>query len=88
MAKFDVQTLKEHIADAIEILRDRRREVCVALNSSNSDRYYKYEEVTALYVRISILAGEIDMAERVLYLIKKQELEMSDGAPKEDNSNG
>ena len=85
MAKFDVQALKKHIADAIEILRDRRREVCVALNSSNSDRHYKYEDVMALHVRISILAGEIDMAERVLYLIKKQELEMSDSTLKEDS---
>ena len=85
MAKFDIQTLKKHIADAIEILRDRRREVCDALNSSNSDRYYKYEEVMTLYMRISILAGEIDMAERVLYLIKKQELEMPDGTLKEDS---
>ena len=85
MAKFDVQTLKEHIADAIEILRDRRREVCVALNSSNSDRYYKYEEVMALYMRKSILEGKIDMAERVLYLIRTQELEMSDSTLKEDS---
>jgi len=88
MAKFDVQTLKEHIADAIEILRDRRREACVALKSSNSDRHYKYEEVMTLYVRISILAGEIDMAEKVLYLIKGQELKIPDGMRKEDNANG
>ena len=88
MTKFDVQTLKEHIADAIEILRDRRREVCVALNSSNSDRYYKYEDAMTLYVRISILAGEIDMAEKVLYLIKEQELKIPDGMRKEDNANG
>jgi hypothetical protein len=86
MTKFDVQALKKHIADAIEILRDRRREVCDALNSSNSDRYHKYdEEVMALYVRTSILAGEIDMAERVLHLIKEQELEMSDDTLKEDS---
>ena len=73
MTKFDVQALKKHIADAIEILRDRRREVCDALNSSNSDRDYEHEDVMTLYVRKSILAGEIDMAERVLYLIRTQE---------------
>ncbi len=88
MTKFDVQALKEQIADVIEIYRDRRREVCDALNSSNSDRYYKYEEVMALYMRISILAGEIDMAERVLYLIKEQELKIPDGMMKEDSANG
>ena len=86
MTKFDVQALKKHIADVIETLRDKRREVCDALNSSNSDRYYKYdEEVMALYVRTSILAGEIDMAERVLYLIKEQELKIPDGMRKEDS---
>ena len=85
MAKFDIQTLKKHIADVMGTHKEMRREVCDALNSSNSDRYYKYEEVMALYMRISILAGEIDMAERVLYLIRTQELEMSDGTLKEDN---
>jgi hypothetical protein len=30
MAKFDVQTLKKHIASVIEIHRDMRREVCDA----------------------------------------------------------
>jgi hypothetical protein len=73
MAKFDVQTLKKHIASVMEIHRDMRREVCDALNSSNGDRHYKYEDAMTLYMRKSILDGEIDMAERVLYLIRTQE---------------
>jgi len=85
MAKFDVQALKKHIVDVMETHKEMRREVCDALNSSNSDRYYKYEEVMALYMRKSILEGKIDMAERVLYLIRTQELEMSDSTLKEDS---
>ena len=72
----------------MEIHRDMRREVCDALNSSNSDRHYKYEDAMTLYMRKSILDGEIDMAERVLHLIKEQELKIPDGMRKEDNANG
>jgi len=85
MAKFDVQTLKKHIADVMGVHRKMRHEICDALNSSNNNRHYKYEEAMTLYMRKSILDGKIDMAERVLYLIRTQELEMSDSTLKEDS---
>ena len=85
MAKFDVQTLKKHIADVVGIHKEMRHEICRTLDSGNDARHYKYEDVMALYMRKSILDGEIDMAERVLYLIKEQELKIPDGMRKEDN---
>ena len=85
MTKFDVQTLKEDIAHVVGINKKTHREICDALNSSNSDRDYEYEDVMTLYMRKSTLEGEMSMAEWVLYLIKKQELEMSDGTLKEDS---
>ena len=88
MAKFDVQALKKHIAHVLGIHRDMHRGVCDALDSSNSVRHYKYEDVMALYLRKSFLEGEIDMGEMVLYLIKEQEPKIPDGMRKEDSANG
>ena len=88
MTKFDVQTLKEHITHVVGIHRDMHREICDTLNSSNSDRHNEYEDVMALYVSKSILEGEMSMAERILYLIKEQELKIPDGMRKEDSANG
>ena len=44
------------------------------------------KNVMTLYMRISILAGEIDMADGYCILIKKEAREMPDGTLKEDSA--
>lgn len=73
MAKFDTQALKEQIAALIEPRKELRQKIVDELNGENYCRYFDYERTLSAYVEKGILNGQIEMAQRVIYMIEEQE---------------